>query len=231
MRTSHLILSVLLLGFLFGCQSPQRYRLFVVSHNQDPVNLRMRPYQANANGFVPKETPPDDMNYVDFFVTFFNNTAYPVYQYEDQFSLGYDSLEIELRKKDGTLYYLTKKEGTWYRNYPSLFVIPAHSLLAYPVSLDPSIWNGLPQILPGELYPELEGGVVQNGCLPAVSLCEEIWVRAKLLAGFTEIDGKMHCVNPSPIMSGWVPITLRMKNTAHIAKEKQIQKDVYEHDY
>lgn len=172
--------------------------LFVAEHNQDAYCLRVRPYDANVKNFTKKPDYPEDFYYVDFFMILHNVTEHPLYLSEEWNSDGYCSIEIDIRKIDGSVFALRKREGIWFRNFPSMLIVLPKSMLAYPVSLDDGVWVGLPPIEIGE----------------------EVWVRARLRMGHAKIDGKMVRMPQKSIESDWTPVVIKEKRSAHISDVK-----------
>ena len=189
MKTLYSLSLVLLIGCaLCGCFSQRDIELFVMEHNRPSSNLRVRPYSANEHTFIPKFDPPQDFNYVDFLVAVHNRTPHPFYFDEEWNSWGYDLLELDLRKADGTIYRLVKQEGNWHRNFPSMLIIPPQSFLAYPVSIDRGIWKNVPEM----------------------GIGEEIEVRARLWTGYSKKgDAPLISITPKIIESAWMPVIFR----------------------
>lgn len=187
-----LLVYAICMAFVCGCATQNGIEIIVAEHNQEVNRLRVFPYDANAQTFVKKPDPPHDLNYVDFFVVLQNKTLNSVYLYEEQYSLGYNLLELDIRDVAGHITKLTKKQGIWVKNLPSMLEIPAGSSLAYPVSLDEGIWNNI----------------------PAFDIGTEVFIRARISACFMKSNGKMAKDSPSPIESGWTRILMREKRLA-----------------
>jgi len=189
-------MTIVVCSFLIaGCMSDRMPKLFVAEHNQNAYNLRVRPCDANMKTFQEKPDYPKDFCYVDFFMIVHNITEHPLYLSEEWNSDGYSSIEIDLRKRDGINYSLRKRAGLWFRNFPSMLIVLPKSMLAYPLSLDEGVWEGLPPIEIGE----------------------EVWIRARLRLGHTKIDGEMVRMPQKSIESDWTPVFIKRKRSAHIS--------------
>ena len=184
---------------LCACISERNVMLFVAEHNQDAYCLRVLPYDANVKTFTKNPDYPEEFCYVDFLMIVHNVSEHPLYLSEEWNSDGYYSIEIDLKKKGGNTYPLRKREGLWFRNYPSMLIVLPKSMLAYPISLDEGIWAGLPPIEIGE----------------------EVWIRTRLRMGYTKIDGAMIKMPKECIESDWTPVCIKRKRIAHISDVNQ----------
>jgi hypothetical protein len=192
-----------LFGLFCGCMSQQPIGLYVSEHNQNANHLRVLPYEANASTIVKKPDYPEDFLYVDFFVILKNDTNNNIYIGEEQFTIGYYNIELEIirRNKPDTRITLKKREGLWHRNFTSLLIIPPHAMLAYPISLDKGIWEGLPDFAIGE----------------------ELLIKARLHLRRTKMKDQMMRLFPSSVESDWGSVIYKEKRLAHISEIQLIE--------
>lgn len=191
-------------GLFFGCVSQQKACLYIAQHNQQAYDLRVQPYDANDATVAKKPDYPEDFLYVDFFVILQNKTAHNLYIGEEQFTVGYYNIELEVirKNKPDRRIVLKKREGTWYRNFISYLIVPPNGLLAYPISLDNGIWDGVPDFEIGE----------------------ELLIRARLHLNWTKVNNQMEKTSPSTVESDWGSVIYKAKRMANISEIHLIDK-------
>ena len=192
-----------LFGLFCGCVSQQTVCLYVSEHNQNANRLRVSPYEANVDTFVKKPDYPEEFLYVDFFVILQNKTPNSIYIGEEQFTVGYYNIELEIirKNKPDARIVLKKREGTWHRNFISYLIVPPNGLLAYPVSLDNGIWDGVPDFEIGE----------------------ELLIRARLYLNWTKVNNHMEKISPATVESDWGSVTYKAKRLANISEIQLIE--------
>jgi hypothetical protein len=136
----------LLFGFfVFGCTTQrEKVELSITAHNDS--SIRVLPYEANRYLFDKKNDYPYNSYRVDCLLVIQNKTKYNLHVYDEWCSWGYYSIEIELKFKNGETRTLKKRPGQWTINFPAMQTIPSNTSLAYPISLDESIWENIPEL-------------------------------------------------------------------------------------
>lgn len=130
-----------------GCQSPPA-KLYVAESSSSPGDMIMRTHSCMSQFHVQEAWLPEGYCTVDFFVVIENQTDMELLTGKEEFSNGYNSLELLLRTEEGKVYKLEKTEGSWFRNLPEYVIIPPHGRLCWPVSLESSHWRGMPKLRP-----------------------------------------------------------------------------------
>lgn len=158
----------------------------VLVHTHDPWSITVLPYPYQ-DSLLPSDREARLLN-VDFFARIKNNTDYPFLFPSEEFSFGFDALELEIVTKDGVRHHVKKRAGKWTRNLPMVVTVPPHDEMLYPVSLDSRIWDGLPILSPDEkvlIRAQLVKGWFKIPVLNATTkkqdgmTCPKIWSSAK----------------------------------------------------
>ena len=201
------IFSSVLFAFCFmvsGCRSSHGVHVFVGQISRDSTDIVAKTFPANdemsrkyqGDYWVFKlafdEVSPDPdrsptFMRVDFMIAIQNKTKENLYLYDEEFEMGYYNLDLDIRRSDGKVITLTKREGTWYRNFPRMRVVPPNTFLFYPVTLQPSVWKNLPDFEIGE----------------------EIWVKARFQNGEALCDGHLKPLKPQVLESEWAPVIIK----------------------
>ena len=177
-----------LFGFASGCCSfTDGVSIYVAPHNLPASCLRKQPYESHMKDFVPKPDPPNDLEYVDFMLLIYNNLQQDLFFHEEKSSFGYDNFSIKIKTRTGKTFVLTKKAGVWYRNVPTKIIVPPHTFLVLPISLDSSIWQGIPNLEIGE----------------------EFQIMATMFNGFVVDKGTVILAKPRVITSEWTSLLFR----------------------
>ena len=110
--------------------------------------LTVMPY-AYQDCLLPSNPDGRILN-VDFFVVIRNLSNSSICIPSEEFSFGYDAIELDIITQDGRLHHMSKKSGVWTRNFPEIIEIPSHGEILCPISLDSRIWSGMPLLCAGE---------------------------------------------------------------------------------
>ena len=128
---------------------------------------------------------------VDFLVLLTANSARDVLMYEEWNSLGRNTIELEIRtNRVAETITLLKRKGQWCANYPSLIRIPRGTSMAYPVTLDRRIWEGLPPLSAGDV----------------------VYVRATVFPCLTMTSRGMRVDQSGPVRSPWLHLKFRTRD-------------------
>ena len=120
----------------------------ILVHTRNPWSITVLPYPYQ-DSLLPSDREDRLLN-VDFFVRIKNDTNYSFLFPSEEFSFGFDALELEIVTRDGVVHHARKRAGQWTRNLPMVVTVPPHDEILYPVSLDPRIWDGIPMLSPGD---------------------------------------------------------------------------------
>jgi hypothetical protein len=86
-----------------------------------------------------------------FNVVLTNITEKPVTVWKEWSSWGYFCLSFQLTDDSGKPTRVFKKSRVWFANAPDPMTIPPGDLAIFDVSFNPSEWEGLPPLKPGEI--------------------------------------------------------------------------------
>lgn len=148
LRDSIAMALLFLSGCMFTSTSNRAVDIDIMCHSRDPWMLTVMPY-AYQDRLLPSN-PADRILNVDFFVVIRNLSASSICIPSEEFSFGYDAIELDISTQDGRFHHLSKKPGVWTRNLPEIIEIPPHGEILCPISLDARIWSGMPYLCAGE---------------------------------------------------------------------------------
>ncbi len=135
-------LPILCTGFclVLGCANPN-VTVRVGEHNQEAYDLILRAYPCMEKFYRQPQWLPKDFCDVDLFIVIENQGPESICIESDWNSWGYTSIKLEIMARDGIPEQMTRKSGTWYRNFPDRIEIQPGSLLCLPLSLDDGLWE------------------------------------------------------------------------------------------
>ena len=125
---------------MLGCANPN-VTVRVGEHNQEAHDLILRAYPCMEKFYRQPQWLPNGFCDVDLFIVIENRRRESICIESDWNSWGYTSIELAIMAKDGTPEQMTRKRGTWYRNFPDRLEIPPGSILCLPLSLDDGLWE------------------------------------------------------------------------------------------
>lgn len=156
-------------GCMICCESESRVSLDIVRLSTPDWHVTKSPYACEVK--EGEDGRGLKMN-IDFFVVFRNNTQSTFAFSSEEFSFGYYDLSLEIMSEKGEVAVLTKQPGlVWWRNYLDYLFVASGDSIAYPVTLDPRVWRGIPDWLwkDGLNYrvrAKFSGGYLLDGEVP-----------------------------------------------------------------
>lgn len=82
---------------------------------------------------------------ISLIVTITNISNKELKLFQEWNSWGYYNLKLIFRDEFHE-YWVTKKEGEWYRNFPQITILKPKESFSIPVALSPAIWNGIKKV-------------------------------------------------------------------------------------
>jgi hypothetical protein len=234
-------------GLLRRLPDREKIEVFISEHNRER-SIKVEPYDATSDAadarkrkeadgagghagqagapsdrrynLTGKDPDGDGMDYVDCLLVIRNRTGNDIYIGDEEFEIGYDSIELKIRFRNGETFDLKKRSGVWHRNLPDLSIIPHGGALSIPITLDPEIWENIPLWTSEQRQKTMDDPFLKSPCWDNVSLLipgREVCIKATIRwVGYSgDSNGKKggRAYQWADFETEWVSLLFRVKRT------------------
>lgn len=128
--------------------SPQKgcVRVWLEEPKRDSVPEKFQAYACQEHLLQNSGTNVAHFLHTDLVMYIKNESDFELGVCKEEFSLGYDSLEMDIRVSTGKIYRVRRKKGQWYRNFISYDYFKGERICCRLISLDRRLWDGMPEL-------------------------------------------------------------------------------------